>query len=99
MGWGRMLLLGNWGQQLDIEDTQRELQSLRASINAQRAADRIIAGKKTLDQEQSAQIKALQAENEQFQLCVATLARLLYAKGVVSREEFDAIAGLIDGEK
>ncbi len=33
MGWGRMLLLGNWGQQMDIEDQQREIDDLSLRKN------------------------------------------------------------------
>lgn len=98
MGWGRMLLLGNWGQQMDIHDTQRELERLRAAMSAQRATDSRCA-KAGVDQQQSDQIRALTRENESLELCVATLARLLHAKGIVTREELDAIAGLIDGDK
>ena len=32
MGWGRMLLLGNLGQQLDIEEQRREIQDLRSRV-------------------------------------------------------------------
>ncbi len=35
MGWGRMLLLGNLGQQLDIEDQRRELQELRSRMRCE----------------------------------------------------------------
>ena len=35
MGWGRMLLLGNLGQQLDIEDQRREIQQLRSRVRSE----------------------------------------------------------------
>lgn len=96
MGWGRMLLLGNWGQQMDIEDTQREIAALRNQIHAQRAADADARPPTAVDREQSSQIRNLQRENEQLEMCVATLARLLHAKGVVTREELEAVARMID---
>ena len=34
MGWGRMLLLGNWGQQMDIEDQRQEIEELRQQLAA-----------------------------------------------------------------
>ncbi|MDA1260622.1 MAG: hypothetical protein O3A20_08355 [Planctomycetota bacterium] len=32
MGWGRYFLLGNFGQQLDIEEHRNELTSLRRQL-------------------------------------------------------------------
>ena len=36
MGWGRYLLLGNLGQQLDLSDQARDLEDLRAELNRSR---------------------------------------------------------------
>ncbi|HYD00883.1 MAG TPA: hypothetical protein VEB22_06615 [Phycisphaerales bacterium] len=95
MGWGRMLLLGNFGQQMNIDDVRQELAGLRTQIKEARASDQ----RHDVDQQQSEQIRALQRENEMLELCVATLARLLRAKGVVTAEEFDTLAELIDAPK
>jgi hypothetical protein len=32
MGWGRFLLLGDLGQQLDLSDQRREMRDLRAEL-------------------------------------------------------------------
>jgi hypothetical protein len=32
MGLGRMLLFGNWGQQMDIDDQKVEIESLRREM-------------------------------------------------------------------
>ena len=43
MGWGRMLLLGNVGQQLDIQDTAESLAKLHEELEASGAAQRDVA--------------------------------------------------------
>ena len=37
MGWGRMLLLGDVGQQLDIKDQRDALEEMQTSISIERA--------------------------------------------------------------
>ncbi len=93
MGWGRMLLLGNFGQQMDIEESKEDVAALRRALGDQRQIDyKLLAS----DKEQERQIAALQLENEALQMCVATLAKLLRDKGVVSDAEMEKIASLID---
>lgn len=86
MGWGRMLLLGNFGQQMDIQDTQRALHEL--SIEAERAAR---AG------DQAARsVGELARENAELKLYLAAITRLLVAKGVVTPRELADIVDAID---
>ncbi|MBX2851556.1 MAG: hypothetical protein KTR15_07420 [Phycisphaeraceae bacterium] len=81
MGWARTLLLGDIGNRLDIEDTERDIQDVRRELRAGRYAD----------QTQDQQIAALQQENEELEICVASLIKLLEGKGVVSAEEVNKL--------
>jgi hypothetical protein len=78
MGWGRMMLLGNVGQQLDISDLGQAVEQLRAE-NAD------------VDQEQSRDIGRLRRENTELKLCMIVLVRLLVTKGVVQPREVEKI--------
>lgn len=87
MGWGRMLLLGNLGQQLDIHDTQAALQEIDARLQQ--------SGR--FDTETSRYLRDLSREHHELRLYYAALVRLLVAKGVVSREELVELVNQIDG--
>jgi hypothetical protein len=88
MGWGRMLLLGDIGQQLDLKDQQSDLEELRTGISIERAmregADEIIG--------------RLRRENDELKLYLAALVRLLLAKKVVTVDEVKRIVETLDGE-
>jgi hypothetical protein len=86
MGWGRMLLLGNIGQQLDIRDVNRELETLQARF---RASGRF-------DQEVSDYLVKLSVENSELKLYLASIARLLVAKNVISPAELAEIVESLD---
>lgn len=86
MGWGRMLLLGNVGQQLDIQDTERALASLSHQLHQTGQFDREVANR--LDQ--------LAAENAELKLYLAAVVRLLASKNVVSDAELRTIVDAID---
>lgn len=87
MGWGRFLLLGDLGQQLDLSDQRREMRDLRAEL---RRTQRSQADATTLAE--------LRAENDELRLYLTALMRLLAAKGVVTREELEQIVAAIDAE-
>jgi len=87
MGWGRFLLLGNLGQQLDLSDQQREMDDLRDELSRMRRSE----GNATT-------IAELRAENDELRLYLTALMRLLAAKGVVTREELEQIVVAIDAE-
>ena len=86
MGWGRMLLLGNVGQQLDIQDTQRALADFDAQLRATDAQDRDLAQR----------LDRLAAENAELKLYLAAVVRLLQNKGVVTPAELAQIVDAID---
>ena len=83
MGWGRMLLLGDWGQQMDLEEQRAEIADLKHRIG-EGLGDR--------------GIDALRADNDELRLYVAVLVRMLVAKNVVTREELEALVAAVDGE-
>lgn len=86
MGWGRMLLLGNLGQQLDIHDTQSALRNLDERLRA--------AGK--FDADTSRFLHEQNREFHELRLHYAALVELLLSKGVVTREELVQLVDKID---
>ncbi len=88
MGWGRFLLLGNLGQQLDIQDQNQEIQNLRRELVMSRAS----AGGGKEDFER------LQAENDELRLYLAAVVQLLVSKGVISRDELRRVVDAVDAE-
>ena len=86
MGWGRTLLLGDIGNRLDIEDTERDIERLKNAIRSQ----------SSIDHSQDLDIAELQRENEQLKLYLSSLIRLLVSKDMVSKSEVAAFVKLID---
>jgi hypothetical protein len=86
MGWGRMLLLGNIGQQLDIQDTERTLAQLADQLRESGQFDREVVQR----------IDQLAAENAELKLYLAAIVRLLVAKNTVTASELKAIVDAID---
>ena len=86
MGWGRMMLLGNVGQQLDIGDLEGTVEQMRGDL----------AQKDQVDREQELDIERLKRENHDLKLYLATLIRLLVSKGVLKQEEVDMIVSAIE---
>ena len=89
MGWGRMLLLGNLGQQLDIEDQRQEIQNLRARVQSEsrQAAQSI-----------ELRLDALEKENDEMKLYLAALVRYLAAKGTLDLSDFAKLVDEVDAE-
>jgi hypothetical protein len=89
MGWGRMMLLGDWGQQLDIEDQRKEMRTMRRRLrqDAKRSKKELL---ERLDQ--------LERDNAEMRLYLAALIRYLGGKGVVERDEFKVLVDVIDSE-
>ncbi len=88
MGWGRTLLLGDIGNRLDIEDTERDIAQLK----------RKIAGNFNKDMSQDQKIEALIQENAELKLYLASLIRLLMAKGSITQQELEAMVKSVDAE-
>ncbi len=88
MGWGRTLLLGDIGNRLDIEDTERDMAHLK----------REIAGSLRKDMSQDRQLEQLIAENAELKLYLSATVRLLTSKGTISTEELQAMVDAVDAE-
>lgn len=86
MGWGRMLLMGNVGQQLDIEDIEDDMARLRARITSQQSTDRT----------QDEALITLRREVTDLQLVVGELARLLVATGALPAEAVERLVRGVD---
>jgi cell shape-determining protein MreC len=72
-----MLLLGNVGQQLDIGDLNNAIAGMQNAF----------VNNRDLDREQGRAIQQLQQENQELKLYLATLLRLLVARGVLRADE------------
>jgi hypothetical protein len=94
MGWGRMLLLGNVGQQLDIQDAQESQESLRNCLNT---AIESLNKNQDADEEQGLQIERLQKENAELKLYVAGLVHLLVSKNMITESEMSHMVSIVDG--
>lgn len=88
MGWGRTLFLGDVGNRLDIQDTERDIDSLKREIRG--------SFHKDLSQDQK--IEKLIAENAEMKLYLASLIRLLTSKGAISPAELSSIVEQVDAE-
>lgn len=89
MGWGRMMLLGNVGQQLDIGELETAVTEMQNAVLDNQRTD--------LDQAKS--IAALQRENQELKLYLATVVRLLVSKGVLQPAEVETIVRAIEPER
>lgn len=88
MGWGRYLLLGNLGQQLDLSDQKAEIEQLRNELSQKRDSSLDSPG----------QIRMLQNENDELRLYLAALVRILVSKGIVTPEQLKQVVETIDTE-
>ena len=89
MGWARTILLGDVGNRLDIEDTERDIARLRRGI--------VLVDRRNGAQEE--RIQTLERENDELKLSVATLMRLLVGKGVVRHDEIALLVASLEGDE
>ncbi len=88
MGWGRTFLLGDIGNRLDIEDCEQDIRVLKQSLMEMHQEGH----------EVDAELRAVQMENNQLKLYVASIMRLLVMKDVVSKDEIQKMVNIIDAE-
>jgi hypothetical protein len=86
MGWGRTLLLGDIGTQLNVNDVERDVAEVRQYLQSQGA-------EQVSDRNQLA---TLQKENHDLKLYLATLIRLLVTKNVLTQDELNRFVDLLD---
>jgi hypothetical protein len=95
MGWGRLLLLGNIGQQLDLSDQKAEIEELRRGLEQNRA---LTMGKPVDLGSVEREIRALHTENDELRLYLTAITRLLVSKGAVTQDELIEIVNAVDSE-
>ena len=81
MGWGRMFLLGNIGQQMDIDDVKGYLNE---------AIDEINKGQ-TVDESQNNRLAKLERENVELKLALLMTTRMLAKNGVLTQADLNSI--------
>ena len=86
MGWGRTLLLGDIGAQLNIDDVERDVKEVREYLQRERDQN----------DSQEARLDSLQKENHDLKLYLATLLRLLVSKNILSQDELNRFVDLVD---
>jgi hypothetical protein len=86
MGWGRTLLLGNIGAQLNIDDVEHDVEQVKQYLQSQQAEH----------DSQEASVNALQREAHDLKLYLATLMRLLVSKNILSQDELKRFVDLVD---
>ncbi len=89
MGWGRMLLLGNLGQQMDIQDQQTQIEEMQNQLRGLRAR----SGPTDL----ATRVGQLERELDEMRLYVTALIRYLAEKGGLNKAEFAQLVEAIDG--
>lgn len=88
MGWGRTLLLGDFGNRMDIGDCENQIAELY----------REAARKNNINDAQDTSLESLARENDQLKLYLASLVRLCIAKEVFTADEFRGFVDIIDDE-
>jgi hypothetical protein len=89
MGWGRTLLLGDWGTQMNVSDVAQEVEQIKEYLRNQQ----------TDHGSADAGIQALQRENHDLKLYLATLIRLLVNKNILTKDELARFVDLVDPEE
>ena len=88
MGWGRLLLLGDLGQQLDLRDAQSALAEMRTEVARLQVQDSGLHQK----------VARLEHENEELKLYLTAVVRLLRRKQLVTDSELHAMVAAVDGD-
>jgi hypothetical protein len=88
MGWGRWLLLGDLGQQMDLADQRAAMDGLRRQLRSKQAA--------AASAEQ--RLEELRRDNDELKLYLAATLRLLTAKGLATADEIKALVAAVDRE-
>ena len=85
MGWGRWLLLGDLGQQLDLQQHRTELERARVeTFHRSRVVSR--------------RVEAVEAECDELKLYLAAFVRILVDKKIATQDEVIDLVEAIDRE-
>jgi len=80
-----MFLLGNIGQQLDIEDQRKEIESLKGKLQSAGSSEDV-------------DLLQLHRENAELRMYLAALVRYLIVKEIINPKEFRILVDQIDRE-
>lgn len=86
MGWGRTLLLGDIGTQLNVSDVERDLEQVKAYLRSEHADHDSL----------EAAVYHLQAENRDLKMYLATLIRMMMDKNLLSQDDVKRFVDLLD---
>jgi DNA-binding GntR family transcriptional regulator len=86
MGWGRTLLLGDIGTQLNVNDVEADVEQVKQHLEMQ--------DDKNASQDEA--VARLQQENHELKMYIATLLRLPVSKNVLTKEELNKFVDLLD---
>ncbi len=89
MGWMKVLLLGEIGGQLNLQEHQRKMRRNRRADTSK---------KRKTDQDQDKRLNSLEVENDNLRLALAIVVRSLRKKGNLSHEQVDHLVSLLDTE-
>lgn len=84
-----MLLLGDLGQQLDIEEQKRQINDLKNKVRSE---------SKRTSQSVELRLDILERNCDEIKLYMATLIHYLVAKGSIDVSEFQSLVDEIDAE-
>ncbi|WOO40171.1 hypothetical protein [Rubellicoccus peritrichatus] len=87
MGWGKYLLLGDFGQQLDLEDQKEEIRSLRKRISLNNATNSSVTQR----------LERLEKENDELKLYLSSLVVLLKNTGAITKDQLENVVEMVDG--
>lgn len=86
MGWARTLLLGDIGNRLDIGDAEDQIRRL---------SDRLRRNRR-MDLTQDERLAILERDNEQQQILIAALAKIIAAHGLIDAEGMEPFIEALD---
>ncbi|OKH11760.1 hypothetical protein [[Limnothrix rosea] IAM M-220] len=86
MGWARTLLLGDIGNQLDIEDNGEIIDYLLSELKTQRQAN----------EDHNHRLHELEQENQQLKTSLALMVHTLCQKDILTKQELEAFVELVE---
>ncbi len=90
MGVWRTLLLGDWGNRMDIADNENRLRRINRRVRRQGSR------KQSKDKDQDREIEELQAEVDDLKVALGTLSQILINKNLLSEDELQRADEILD---
>ena len=90
MGVWRTLLLGDWGNRMDIGDNENRIRRINRHIRKNQL------GKRLKDQDQDKAIGTLQSEVDELKIALGTLTQILITREVLTEAELERADDILD---